>query len=208
MRPCRTATTRRTSLTSWRTEKRETEPYKGNGVLGGVKVGDEITYEIRYKNYKTEAADVVIKDRLDQNVVFVSADPEGEHSGEESGGEVVWTIEDVEAGETGTVSLTVKVLQGALESNGGKGKVSCLCPLFLCQQSADLCFQGIWGDVRVQTCLLQLCFQEMAIPLFHSCLLGDLVQYLHFRLGQILALQFRKPFPQSCIAISLGQGGH
>ena len=44
--------------------KTETEPYQGTGVLGAVKVGDEITYEISYKNYKAEAADVVIKVRL------------------------------------------------------------------------------------------------------------------------------------------------
>ena len=49
-------------------EKKETEPYEGTGVLGAVKVGDEITYEISYKNYKAEAADVVIKDTLDPNV--------------------------------------------------------------------------------------------------------------------------------------------
>ena len=54
-------------------EKKETEPYEGTGVLGTVKVGDEITYEISYKNYKDEAANVVIKDTLDKNVEFVSA---------------------------------------------------------------------------------------------------------------------------------------
>ena len=53
--------------------KKEIAPYEGTGELGGVKVGDEITYEISYKNYKTEAADVVIKDTLDPNVEFVSA---------------------------------------------------------------------------------------------------------------------------------------
>ena len=46
--------------------KKETAPYEGTGVLGAVKVGDEITYEISYKNYKADAADIVIKDTLDQ----------------------------------------------------------------------------------------------------------------------------------------------
>ena len=36
--------------------KKEITPYEGTGELGGVKVGDEITYEISYKNYKTEAS--------------------------------------------------------------------------------------------------------------------------------------------------------
>ena len=53
--------------------RRKITPYEGTGELGGVKVGDEITYEISYKNYKSEAADVTIKDTLDKNVEFVSA---------------------------------------------------------------------------------------------------------------------------------------
>ena len=82
-------------------EKKETEPYEGTGVLGTVKVGDEITYEISYKNYKAEAADVVIKDTLDPNVEFVSASEPGEHDGSETGGVVTWTLEGVEAGKEG-----------------------------------------------------------------------------------------------------------
>ena len=100
-------------------QKQETEPYEGNGVLGGVKVGEEITYEIFYANYLDEAAEIVIKDTLDVNVEFVSASD----GGEEAGGVVTWTLKDVEAGKTGKVTLTVKVLEGALESNGGPGKV-------------------------------------------------------------------------------------
>ena len=57
--------------------KKETAPYEGNGVLGNVNVGDEITYEITYRNYKTEAATVIIKDKLDKNVEFVSASDGG-----------------------------------------------------------------------------------------------------------------------------------
>ena len=45
--------------------KKETAPYEGTGELGGVHVGDEITYEISYRNYKSEEATVVIKDTLD-----------------------------------------------------------------------------------------------------------------------------------------------
>ncbi|MBR4687220.1 MAG: DUF11 domain-containing protein, partial [Bacteroidales bacterium] len=99
--------------------KQETEPYEGTGVLGAVKVGDEITYEISYRNYKAEAADVVIRDTLDKNAEFVSAD----NGGTEAGGVVTWTLTAVPAGEEGTVTLTVKVLEGALESNGGEGRV-------------------------------------------------------------------------------------
>ena len=99
--------------------KKETAPYEGTGVLGGVKVGDEITYEINYRNYKAEAADIVIKDTLDTNVEFVSAD----NGGTEADGVVTWTLTGVEAGKEGKVTLKVKVLAGALKSEGGKGKV-------------------------------------------------------------------------------------
>ena len=58
-------------------EKSETAPYEGTGELGGVNVGDEITYEIAYKNYKDFDATVTIKDKLDKNVEFVSASDNG-----------------------------------------------------------------------------------------------------------------------------------
>ena len=99
--------------------KKETEPYEGTGTLGAVQVGDVITYEISYRNYKSEAADVTIKDTLDPNVEFVSASDDGKLEN----GIVNWTIEAVPAGEEGSVTLTVKVLEGALQSKGGKGKV-------------------------------------------------------------------------------------
>ena len=99
--------------------KKETAPYEGTGVLGAVKVGDQITYEISYKNYKAEAADVVIKDTLDKNVEFVAASDGGVNTD----GVVNWTIKEVAAGKEGKVVLTVKVLEGALESKGGLGKV-------------------------------------------------------------------------------------
>ena len=99
--------------------KREITPYEGNGVLGAVAVGDEITYEISYRNYKTESATVIIRDKLDKNAAFVSSD----NGGALADGVVTWTLADVPAGKAGTVRLTVKVLPGALASNGGPGKV-------------------------------------------------------------------------------------
>ena len=99
--------------------KEETAPYAGTGVLGGVKVGDVITYKISYENYRNKTADVVIKDTLDKNVEFVSAD----NGGTEAGGVVTWTIKNVASGKKDTVELKVRVLEGALESNGGSGKI-------------------------------------------------------------------------------------
>ena len=82
-------------------QKQEVAPYEGTGVLGGVQVGDEITYEINYKNYKGDKADIVIKDKLDKNVEFVEASD----GGTESNGVVTWTIKDVPAGTEGKVTL-------------------------------------------------------------------------------------------------------
>ena len=58
-------------------KKEETAPYEGTGKLGAVKVGDPITYKISYTNYKSEAATVTIKDKLDANVEFVEASDNG-----------------------------------------------------------------------------------------------------------------------------------
>ena len=101
--------------------KKEILPYKGSGTLGGVDVGNEITYEISYKNYKNRAADVVIKDKLDKNVEFVSASDSGVY--DKSTHTVIWTLKDVASEKDGKVTLKVKVLKGALEENGGPGYV-------------------------------------------------------------------------------------
>ncbi|MBR3096914.1 MAG: Cna B-type domain-containing protein, partial [Bacteroidales bacterium] len=102
-------------------EKKETIPYEGTGLLGNVHVGDNITYEIFYWNYHEEAATVTVVDTLDKNVEFVSATPEGKFIHEN--GVVTWTLADVPAKTSGTVTLTVKVLPGAQKSNGGNGSV-------------------------------------------------------------------------------------
>lgn len=102
-------------------KKQEIAPYKGTGTLGGVNVGDEITYEISFKNYKNEKANVVIVDKLDANVDFVSASNNGVY--DKSTHTVTWTIKDVPAGNDGKVTLKVKVLEGALASKKGPGKV-------------------------------------------------------------------------------------
>ena len=101
--------------------KKETAPYEGTGELGDVQVGDEITYEISYTNYKKETAKVTIKDKLDPNVEFVSADNGGVYNAKNH--TVTWKLKDVPAGKTGKVTLTVKVLKGATVAGGGPGVV-------------------------------------------------------------------------------------
>ena len=89
-------------------KKIETSPFEGTGLLGSVSAGDEITYKISYKNYKSKTADVKITDPLDENVDFVSASD----GGREKGGTVTWTIKDVAAGKEGNVTLKVRVKDG------------------------------------------------------------------------------------------------
>ena len=101
--------------------KKEVSPYEGNGTLGEVKVGDEIAYEISYKNYKNRTADVVIKDKLDANVEFVSASDNGVY--DKASHSVIWTLKDVASEKEGKVKLKVKVLEGAIVENNGPGKV-------------------------------------------------------------------------------------
>ena len=100
--------------------KQEIDPYEGNGVLGAVKVGENITYEITYKNYKSATATVKIVDELDKNVAFVDA---GDGQYDAAKHTVTWEIKDVPAKQEGTVTLTVNVLPGAQKSNDGPGKV-------------------------------------------------------------------------------------
>ena len=81
-------------------------------------------YQIEYTNYQPEAATVTITDKLDPNVEFKSASDGGTLNSE---GEVVWTIDNVDAGAKGTVTLEVTVLDSATETgrieNSAKVKI-------------------------------------------------------------------------------------
>ena len=77
-----------------------------------VQVDDTITYEISWKNYKAEAATITIRDILDKNVEFVSASDGGVHAN----GTVTWVLADREPGAEGTVTVTVRVREGAREA--------------------------------------------------------------------------------------------
>ena len=87
--------------------KTETKP--GAGKL--VQVGEKITYEISYINYKQEAATVTVTDYLDKNVKLDSTSPKGAY--DEETHTVTWTVDNLEAGKDGKVSLTVEVQKSA-----------------------------------------------------------------------------------------------
>lgn len=77
----------------------------------GLKVGDQLTYTISYKNTEDTASMVTITDKVPTGTEFVSADNGG--ALDEESGIVTWTLNEVQPGATGEVTMTVKVVSGA-----------------------------------------------------------------------------------------------
>ena len=77
----------------------------------GLKVGDQLTYTISYKNTEDTEATVTITDKVPTGTEFVSADNDGALNKES--GIVTWTLNKVQPGDTGEVTMTVKVVSGA-----------------------------------------------------------------------------------------------
>ena len=76
-----------------------------------VKVGDEITYTIGYANDTDDAATVTLTDTLPAGVEFVEAS----NGGACSDGTVTWTLANVSSGDSGTVTVKVRVLASAVD---------------------------------------------------------------------------------------------
>lgn len=70
-----------------------------------LKVGDELTYTIKYKNLEDAAATVTVTDAVPAGTEFVSAD----NGGVCKNGTVTWNIADVTSGTEGSVSFKVCV---------------------------------------------------------------------------------------------------
>ncbi len=96
---------------NYKTTPEKTETTPGEGKM--VEIGQEITYEITWENYRDEAAEVFVTDVLDPGVDFVSADPE-ETSYENH--TVKWDLGEKKAGDSGKVTLTVKVNKDAFKN--------------------------------------------------------------------------------------------
>lgn len=78
-----------------------------------LKVGDELTYTIKYKNLEDAAATVTVTDAVPAGTEFVSADNDGvcENS------TVTWNLADVASGTEGSVSFKVRVTIDAVDSS-------------------------------------------------------------------------------------------
>ena len=78
-----------------------------------LKVGDELTYTIKYKNLEDAAATVTVTDAVPAGTEFVSAD----NGGVCENGTVTWNIADVTSGTEGSVSFKVRVTIDAVDSS-------------------------------------------------------------------------------------------
>ena len=77
-----------------------------------LKVGDELTYTIKYKNLEKDAATVIVTDAVPAGTEFVSADNGG--TWDKTDNKVTWNLTGVEPGAKGTVSFTVRVTMDAV----------------------------------------------------------------------------------------------
>lgn len=93
-------------------EKRVSEMSEAGKDGSTVKAGDEITYDIIYRNYSETTATIVITDRLPAGVDFVSASNDGTHNDKTH--TVTWIIQNVPSGDTGIVSVLVRVNKKAV----------------------------------------------------------------------------------------------
>ncbi len=93
-----------------------------------VQVGQELTYEVAYRNHLDAPANVVVTDVIPTGTTFVSASDDGRGKvtpGDE--GLLTWQFENVAPGDGGTVTLVVRVDESALEydeiENRAMGKI-------------------------------------------------------------------------------------
>ena len=85
-----------------------------------VMPGTELTYTIEYRNTESAEATVTITDVVPDGTTFVSANPDVTP---DQDGNLTWTIDDVAAGTTGSVSFTVKVDNSAVTTVENKATV-------------------------------------------------------------------------------------
>lgn len=80
-----------------------------------AKIGEELTYTIKYKNTESEKADITIVDKLDEGLTYVegSATANGVYNKETH--TIIWVIKDVESLADGEVSFKATVNEKAVE---------------------------------------------------------------------------------------------
>lgn len=104
-------------------KKSESDAQDSKGA--GVKLGDELTYTIGYKNTENKPATVTISDTVPAGTEFVEF--AGDHKdvgSKDSDGNLTWTLTDVPAGKEGTVQFKVRVTEDAFKSGGASDDIS------------------------------------------------------------------------------------
>lgn len=104
-------------------KKSESDAQDSKG--SGVKLGDELTYSIGYKNTENAPATVTITDTVPAGTEFVEfAGDHADIASKDRDGNLTWTLTDVPAGEKGTVQFKVRVTESAFKSGGASDDIS------------------------------------------------------------------------------------
>lgn len=111
------------TTTNYVPKKTESDAQDSKG--SGVKLGDELTYTIGYKNTENKPATVKITDAVPAGTEFVEF--AGDHKdvgSKDRDGNLTWTLANVPAGEEGTVQFKVRVTEDAFKSGGTLDDIS------------------------------------------------------------------------------------
>lgn len=111
------------TTTNYVPKKSESDAQDSTG--SGVKLGDELTYTISYKNTEGAPATVTISDTVPAGTEFVEFAGDHKDAGsKDKDGNLTWKLTDVPAGEEGTVQFKVRVTEDAFKSGGASGDIS------------------------------------------------------------------------------------
>lgn len=111
------------TTTNYVPKKTESDAQDSKG--SGVKLGDELTYTIGYKNTEGASATVTITDAVPAGTEFVEFAGDHKDAGsKDNDGNLTWTLKDVPAGKEGTVQFKVRVTEDAFKSGGASGDIS------------------------------------------------------------------------------------
>ena len=111
------------TTTNYVPKKSESDAQDSTG--SGVKLGDELTYTIGYKNTENAPATVTITDAAPAGTEFVEFTGDHANAGsKDKDGNLTWTLADVPAGKEGTVQFKVRVTEDAFKSGGASDDIS------------------------------------------------------------------------------------
>lgn len=111
------------TTTNYVPKKTENDAQDSKG--SGVKLGDELTYTIGYKNTENKPAKVMVSDAVPTGTEFVEFTGDHKDVGsKDRDGNLTWTLTDVPAGEEGTVQFKVRVTEDAFKSGGASDDIS------------------------------------------------------------------------------------